>query len=78
GGAADDHRGRTVDDYLPHAEADRLSATLKRVLETGESVTDLQLVGTAPGTTERRHWSMNLYRVHSGAGRPVGIAGLAT
>ncbi|MEV5577702.1 SpoIIE family protein phosphatase [Streptomyces parvus] len=78
GGAAEDHRGRTVDDYLPQAEADRLSATLKRVLETGESVTDLQLVGTAPGTTERRHWSMNLYRVHSGAGRPVGIAGLAT
>lgn len=48
GGAADDHRGRTVEDYLPRAEADRLSATLKRVLETGESVTDLQLVGTTP------------------------------
>ncbi|SCF70571.1 PAS fold-containing protein, partial [Streptomyces sp. Ncost-T6T-2b] len=31
GGAAEDHRGRTVDDYLPQAEADRLSATLKRV-----------------------------------------------
>ncbi|OKI47772.1 PAS sensor protein [Streptomyces sp. TSRI0281] len=78
GGAADDHRGRTVDDYLARPEAERLSATLKRVLETGESVTDLQLIGTAPGDTDRRHWSMNLYRVHSGSGRPVGIAGLAT
>ncbi|CAM5429242.1 hypothetical protein SCALM49S_03119 [Streptomyces californicus] len=78
GGSAEDHRGRTVEDYLPRSEADRLTATLKRVLETGESVTDLQLVGPAPNTTERRHWSMNLYRVHSGAGRPVGIAGLAT
>ncbi|WP_093706601.1 SpoIIE family protein phosphatase [Streptomyces sp. 2131.1] len=78
GGRADDHRGRTVDDYLTGAEADRLTATLERVLETGGSVTDLQLVGTAPGDTERRHWSMNLYRVHSGSGRPIGIAGLAT
>lgn len=78
GGEADDHRGRTVDDYLTRPEAERLSSTLKRVLETGDAVTDLQLVGTPPGTTGRRHWSMNLYRVHSGAGRPVGIAGLAT
>ncbi len=78
GGEADDHRGRTVDDYLARPEAERLSSTLRRVLETGDAVTDLQLVGTPPGTTGRRHWSMNLYRVHSGAGRPVGIAGLAT
>ncbi|MFI8433432.1 SpoIIE family protein phosphatase [Streptomyces sp. NPDC079020] len=78
GGAADDHRGRTVDDYLAGPEAERLSATLKRVLDTGESVTDLQLIGTAPGESGSRHWSMNLYRVHSGSGRPVGIAGLAT
>lgn len=78
GGRADDHRGRTVHDYLAGAEADRLTATLERVLATGDSVTDLQLVGTAPGDTERRHWSMNLYRVHSGSGRPIGIAGLAT
>ncbi|MFB4422174.1 SpoIIE family protein phosphatase [Streptomyces sp. QL37] len=78
GGEADDHRGRTVDDYLTRPEAERLSSTLKRVLETGDAVTDLQLVGTPPGSTGRRHWSMNLYRVHSGAGRPVGIAGLAT
>lgn len=78
GGAAEDHRGRTVGDYLARPEADRLTLTLKRVLETGEAVTDLQLVGTTPGSSDRRHWSMNLYRVHSGSGRPVGIAGLAT
>ncbi|MFF3729578.1 SpoIIE family protein phosphatase [Streptomyces sp. NPDC002476] len=78
GGRAEDHRGRTVDDYLSRTEADRLTATLKRVLETGTSVTDLQLVGHAPGDPDRRYWSMNLYRVHGGSGRPVGIAGLAT
>ncbi|MEU0130634.1 SpoIIE family protein phosphatase [Streptomyces sp. NPDC006289] len=78
GGEADDHRGRTVDDYLARPEAERLAATLRRVLETGEAVTDLQLIGVPPGGIGRRHWSMNLYRVHSGSGRPIGIAGLAT
>ncbi|WP_327353672.1 SpoIIE family protein phosphatase [Streptomyces sp. NBC_01304] len=78
GGDADEHRGRTVHDYLPRHEADRMQAALKRVLETGEAVTDMQLVGSSPGGGDRRHWSVNLYRVHSGAGRPIGIAGLGT
>lgn len=76
GGEPDEHRGRTVHDYLSRAEADRMSAALRRVLDTGEAVTDLQLVGTAPGDPARRHWSINLYRVHSGTGRPIGVASL--
>ncbi|MFD9610026.1 SpoIIE family protein phosphatase [Streptomyces sp. NPDC059083] len=76
GGEADDHRGRTVHDYLGHAEADRMTSALRRVLETGESVTDFQIIGAAPGARDRRHWSINLYRVHSGSGRPIGVAGL--
>lgn len=78
GGMAADHRGRRAEDYLTRPEADRLTETLRRVLATGESVTDLRLIGTVPGDTDRRHWSMNLYRVHSGSGRPTGVAGLAT
>ncbi|WP_329122306.1 SpoIIE family protein phosphatase [Streptomyces sp. NBC_01465] len=78
GGDVDEHRGRTVHDYLAPAEAERMTAALRRVLESGEPVTDLQLVGTAPGSTDHRHWSVNLYRVHSGAGRPIGVAGLGT
>lgn len=78
GGRAEDHRGRTVEDYLSGPEADRLTVTIERVLATGTSVTDLQLIGTAPGEPGSRHWSMNLYRVHSGSGRPIGVAGLAT
>ncbi|MGW7429659.1 SpoIIE family protein phosphatase [Streptomyces sp. NPDC054861] len=76
GGSADDHRGRTVHDYLSRPEADRMTAALRRVLETGESVNDLQIVGAAPGSRDRRHWAINLYRVHSGTGRPIGVAGL--
>ncbi|WP_338672726.1 SpoIIE family protein phosphatase [Streptomyces sp. SCSIO 30461] len=76
GGAPSEHRGRTVHDYLSRPEAERMTAALKRVLDTGDSVTDLQVVGNVPGGNERRHWSVNLYRVHSGTGRPVGVAGL--
>ncbi|MEU6272542.1 SpoIIE family protein phosphatase [Streptomyces populi] len=78
GGTVDDHRGKGVHDYLPHAEAERVTAVLRRVLETGDSITDMHVTGQVPGSDERRHWSINLYRVHSGSGRPIGIAWLGT
>ncbi|GAA3855865.1 SpoIIE family protein phosphatase [Streptomyces lacrimifluminis] len=77
GGDVDDHRGRGVYDYLRSPEAERVSATLRRVLETGDSITDMHITGFVPGSDERRHWSVNLYRVHSGTGRPIGVAWLA-
>ncbi|MEU9569151.1 SpoIIE family protein phosphatase [Streptomyces massasporeus] len=76
GGAPDDHRGRGVHDYLQRGEAERVAATLRRVLETGSSITDMHVTGFVPGSDERRHWSVNLYRVHSGSGRPIGVAWL--
>ncbi|MFJ2948177.1 SpoIIE family protein phosphatase [Streptomyces sp. NPDC087226] len=78
GGSPDDHRGKGVHDYLPRGEADRVAATLRRVLETGDSITDMHVTGFVPGSDERRHWSVNLYRVHSGSGRPIGVAWLGT
>ncbi|MDN0195528.1 SpoIIE family protein phosphatase [Streptomyces sp. S.PNR 29] len=78
GGTPDDHRGRGVHDYLPRPEAERVAATLRRVLETGNSITDMHITGFVPGSDERRHWSVNLYRVNSGSGRPIGIAWLGT
>ncbi|MEV7390132.1 MULTISPECIES: SpoIIE family protein phosphatase [unclassified Streptomyces] len=76
GGTPDDHRGKGVHDYLPRSEAERVAATLRRVLDTGNSITDMHVTGFVPGSEERRHWSINLYRVHSGTGRPIGIAWL--
>ncbi|MEU9447776.1 SpoIIE family protein phosphatase [Streptomyces sp. NPDC048277] len=76
GGTPDDHRGKGVHDYLPRAEAERVAATMRRVLDTGNSITDMHVTGFVPGSEERRHWSINLYRVHSGSGRPIGIAWL--
>ncbi|MGP4013759.1 SpoIIE family protein phosphatase [Streptomyces sp. 4N124] len=78
GGTPDDHRGRGVHDYLTRPEAERVTAVLRRVLETGETITDMHVTGFLPGSDERRHWSINLYRVHSGTGRPIGIAWLGT
>ncbi|MGW0611017.1 SpoIIE family protein phosphatase [Streptomyces sp. NPDC002788] len=78
GGSPDDHRGKGVHDYLQRGEAERVAATLRRVLETGNSITDMHVTGFVPGSDERRHWSVNLYRVHSGSGRPIGVAWLGT
>ncbi|MFB7503867.1 SpoIIE family protein phosphatase [Streptomyces broussonetiae] len=78
GGTPDEHRGKGVHDYLPRGEAERVSATLRRVLETGQSITDMHVTGHVPDSAERRHWSVNLYRVHGGSGRPIGIAWLGT
>ncbi|GAA2719888.1 MULTISPECIES: SpoIIE family protein phosphatase [Streptomyces] len=72
------HRGRTPHDFLPRAEADRLTAALRQVLDTGKPVADIQLVGPVPGQSERRRWSVSLYRLHGGSGRPIGVAAIAT
>lgn len=78
GRPADWHRGRTPHDFLPRIEAERLTAALRQVLDSGKPVADLQLVGPVPGRHERRRWSVSLYRLHSGSGRPIGVAAIAT
>ncbi|MEC4016479.1 SpoIIE family protein phosphatase [Streptomyces sp. H27-D2] len=78
GGSTDSHRGRTPYDFLSRPEADRLNAALRQVLQTGSSVTDMPLVGFAPDEPERRRWAISLYRLHSGSGRAIGVAALAT
>ncbi|WP_244501246.1 SpoIIE family protein phosphatase [Streptomyces sp. TP-A0874] len=74
GGTPQSHRGRGPADFLQRGEAERLSAALRQVLESGKPVIDLQLVGTPPGSSERRRWSLSLYRLHGTSGRPIGVA----
>ncbi|WP_329460138.1 SpoIIE family protein phosphatase [Streptomyces sp. NBC_01497] len=79
GGRASAHRGKSVHDYLPLGEADRLEAALRRVLATGDPVVEFKIVGSPPGGgQERRHWSLNLYRVGAGGGRTLGVAAIGT
>jgi PAS domain S-box-containing protein len=74
-----DHRGRGPHDYLSRVEADRLTAALRQVLDTGEPVLDMPLVGQAPGDPGgRRRWALSLYRLHSACGEPIGVAVVAT
>ncbi|MFC9236880.1 SpoIIE family protein phosphatase [Streptomyces decoyicus] len=77
GGPASKYRGCGPHDFLPRSEAERMTAALRRVLETGEPVTEMQLVGMAPGEEDRRRWSVSLYRLHGASGRPIGVAALA-
>ncbi|EDY44513.2 SpoIIE family protein phosphatase [Streptomyces sp. SPB074] len=72
------HQGRAAEDYLVPAQRERLEAALRHVLEKGGAVNGLGLTGTVPGEDQPRHWSLDLYRVHSGTGRPLGVAALAT
>ncbi|MGR3934546.1 SpoIIE family protein phosphatase [Streptomyces sp. BRA346] len=78
GRPVEEYRGATAHDLLPRGEADRLAAALRQVLDSGSSLTDMPIVGPVPGSHDRRRWSVSLYRLHSGSGRPIGIAGLAT
>ena len=73
-----EYPGATAHDLLPRAEADRLAAALRQVLDSGSALTDMPIMGPVPGSHDRRRWSVSLYRLHSGSGRPIGIAGLAT
>lgn len=77
GGPAGKYRGLTPHDFLPRPEAERMTAALRRVLETGEPVAEMQFVGAVPGEEERRRWSVSLYRLHGASGRPIGVAALA-
>ncbi|WUW53883.1 SpoIIE family protein phosphatase [Streptomyces sp. NBC_01456] len=77
GGPASKYRGCGPHDFLPRSEAERMTAALRRVLDTGEPVAEMQLVGLAGGEGDRRRWSVSLYRLHGASGRPIGVAALA-
>ncbi|MGX1975142.1 SpoIIE family protein phosphatase [Streptomyces kronopolitis] len=77
GGPASKYRGCGPHDFLPRTEAERMTAALRRVLDTGEPVAEMQLIGLPGGEGDRRRWSVSLYRLHGASGRPIGVAALA-
>ncbi|MBV9026321.1 MAG: SpoIIE family protein phosphatase [Streptomycetaceae bacterium] len=70
--------GLTPYHFLSRGEADRLAGALRHVLDTGDPVVDMQVMGSSPIAPGRRRWAISLYRLHGVAGEPVGVAGLAT
>ncbi len=78
GKPVEEYRGRTPHDFLPRVEADRLAAALRQVLDSGDPVLDMQVVGSSPVAPGRRRFSISLYRLHDADRTPIGIAGVAT
>ncbi|GEJ57097.1 PAS domain-containing sensor histidine kinase [Anaeromyxobacter diazotrophicus] len=64
--AAAEHAGRTPRELLPDLPLDAWEAAWRRVLETGEPATGLELSGRTPASDELRYWKEALYRVRAG------------
>jgi two-component system, cell cycle sensor histidine kinase and response regulator CckA len=78
GFSVEEHLGRPVGSLVPELWP-RIEPIYRRVLDTGESVTDLDLEGeTAARPGERREWLVSYYPVvPHGRTEPVGIGVLA-
>jgi PAS domain S-box-containing protein len=64
-----DDIGRTPWDAVPEL-APRLAPLMRRVLETGEALTNVEITGTVPGSTpETRNWLASYYPVRVGGGK---------
>ncbi|MFF5536426.1 SpoIIE family protein phosphatase [Streptomyces cinerochromogenes] len=69
-----DRLGRPVGEVLTYLDTDP-EARLRRVLETGESVVDRDIVCHPPGDPDHEHaWSVSYYRLEDSGGRVLGLA----
>ncbi|MGW7791023.1 SpoIIE family protein phosphatase [Streptomyces tricolor] len=75
GRSAADHLGRRVQDVLPFLDTEAIEGRLRRVLETGQPVTDRYVVGRPTFDPHREHaWSVSIHRLEDAAGRVLGVA----
>ncbi|WP_413160165.1 PAS domain S-box protein [Capilliphycus salinus ALCB114379] len=69
-----EHIGKTMRELLPIL-ADEVNSNLRYVLETGESLLNLEIHGKTPKSDEERDWIVNYYPVNLSNGkRGVGVA----
>ena len=74
GWAAADYLGRTVGEILPEL-APRLEPIFRRILETGESITDVEIEGTTPAEPGAvRHWLGSYHALTDERGRPWAVS----
>jgi PAS domain S-box-containing protein len=74
----EEHLGRTLREVLPEL-APTLEPLVRRVLETGEPLIDVEVSGETPalpGVT--RHWLATYYPVPDAAGAPIGIGAIVS
>src|SRR3954453_6710052 len=69
----EDHQGRTFAEVVPHL-APALESIARRVLDTGEPVTALEMsAGTPSDPTAQRHWLASYYPVRDRDGEALGV-----
>ena len=74
GWPAEDHLGRTVGEVLPEL-ASKLEPILRRVLETGESIRDVEIQGSTPAEPGVvRYWLGSYHPLKDERGRPRAIS----
>ncbi|AOR30579.1 PAS sensor protein [Streptomyces fodineus] len=74
GQSAAERLGRPVGEILTYLDTDP-EARLRRVLETGESVVDRDIVCRPPSDPDHEHaWSVSYYRLEDSGGRVLGLA----
>ncbi|MFF4894910.1 SpoIIE family protein phosphatase [Streptomyces sp. NPDC001068] len=74
GQSAAERLGRSAGEILTYLDTGP-EARLRRVLETGESVVDRDIVCRPPGDPDHDHaWSVSYYRLEDSGGRVLGLA----
>ena len=77
--AADEHFGRSLRDVLGDERAAEVEVQHRRVLDTGQAILDLPVVGesaAAPG--EPRNWLVSYYPVRDAVGETIGVGVVIT
>ncbi|WP_083976813.1 SpoIIE family protein phosphatase [Kitasatospora azatica] len=67
--------GVTAHELFSTAEAERLQAALRQVLDSGDPVVDLRFNSALPNRAGERRWAISLYRLTGPGERPMGVAG---
>jgi PAS domain S-box-containing protein len=74
----EDHIGRTLEEMLPGLEPG-VAETYRRIIATGEPVTDISVSGETPASPgERRHWIASGYPVEDPEGTVLGLGVVVT
>jgi PAS domain S-box-containing protein len=72
------HLGRTLSEVVP-AIAREFQEPIRHVLETGESIVNMEVTGESPGQAgQKRHWLCNFYPVKTPAGTMLGAGAVVT
>ncbi|MFE7123192.1 SpoIIE family protein phosphatase [Streptomyces sp. NPDC057617] len=73
----EDRLGRRVTEVLPSPEADDAEVVMRRVLETGTPVVDLEFRAWVPVDRHREHaFSVSFFRLEDAEGHALGVCGM--